>query len=120
MDMKTSFMRWTVLTILCLIAAPTQALTVEELLKLKEAGVSDETIQLFLRLEMERLRQQGSSTMGQRVVTGPDGKKRVITYFIEDPKQVSRERLMRDEEDRRSWEMLRQLLIDARRKEPAR
>jgi hypothetical protein len=44
----------------------------------------------------------------------------IITYFIEDPEQVSRERRTRDEKDRRSWEMLRQLLIDARRKKPAR
>ena len=95
------------------------ALTVEELLSLRKAGVSDETIRLFIQLELERGRAQSigpGRTMGKKTVLGPDGKKRVITYSIEDPERIRRERLEQEELERRSWDMLRNLVIDARQK----
>ena len=69
------------LTFLATTASP---VTVEEILRLKKAGVSDETIQRYIELEKLRLRGPGRF-MGRKTVVGPDGKKRVIIYSIEDP-----------------------------------
>jgi hypothetical protein len=93
------------------------ALTVEELLNLRKAGVSDETIRLFIQLELEKVRAQSlgpGRTMGQKTVVGPDGKKRVITYVIEDPEWIRGEQLESERLERRSWDMLRNLVIDKR------
>lgn len=113
---KVSFMIGVVIFLISM-GSQAFALNVEDLLRLKRAGVSDETLQLFIQLELEKVHAQTvgpGRTMGQRTVEGPDGKKRVIRYSIEDPDQVINERLERKELERRSWEMLRDLVIDAR------
>lgn len=60
------------------------ALTTEEIIKLKKAGVSDETIQLFIKTEheeRERHRRYDPGRMvGSKEITLPDGRKQIIYY----------------------------------------
>lgn len=106
-------------TVMLLIFMPPRllALTVEELLHLKQAGVSDETLRFYILLELDKVRAQSMGpgrTVGQRTIVGSDGKKRIVTYSIEDPEMVLKERVEREELERRSWDMLQNLIIDAR------
>lgn len=107
-----------VLAAFILTASPAPGLTLEEIIRLKEAGVSDETIQKYIELEKERLRRERTpapgAVMGRRTVRGPDGKKKVIIYSIQDPAKVREEEAKSEKDERRSWEMLKGLVIDAR------
>jgi hypothetical protein len=93
------------------------AVTAEEVLALRKAGVSDETIRLMIQLEIERARIESSGpgkTVGRKTIVTPDGKKRIVTYSITDPDVLLEERRRREEAERKSWDMLKNLVIDAR------
>lgn len=70
------------------------AISAEEILRLKEAGLSDETIQWFLRVEMERLqleRLHQQRSIGVENVEGERGDRRIRMYIRETPDRESEE-----------------------------
>ena len=97
------------------------ALTVDEIVKLKKAGVSDETIQMMIRLEQEKSGETNSSspdpykTIGTWEVKDPDGREATIytTGTGKDKEEEDQERV-EEEKRERAWEMLKNLVIDGR------
>ncbi len=91
------------------------SLTVGEVIKLKKAGVSDETIQLMIQQEMQReeLSDPYKNT-GVRKIKKPDGKRSTIysTGKIEDRRDYDEE--SEREKREKAWEMLNNIIIDTR------
>ncbi|MDP2993058.1 MAG: hypothetical protein Q8N82_06835 [Deltaproteobacteria bacterium] len=111
------------LIIVCLIlffgfTTGTFALTTEEIIKLKKAGVSDETIQLLIKTEheeRERYRRYDPGRMvGSKEITLPDGRKQIIYYSVTDPVESERQRKEEEEKLEKSWDVLKHLIIDQR------
>lgn len=94
------------------------ALTIEEIIKLKKAGVSDETIQLLIKTgheERERQRRYDPARMvGSKEIILPDGRKQVIYYSVTDPVDAERQRKEEEEKLEKSWDVLKHLIIDQR------
>ena len=94
------------------------ALTTEEIIKLKKAGVSDETIQLLIKTEheeRERHRRYDPGRMvGSKEITLPDGRKQIIYYSVTDPVEAERQRKEEEEKLEKSWDVLKHLIIDQR------
>ena len=87
-----------------------RALTPEQVLKLKQAGVSDETIQLMIRQEREA-GDNPYERFGKREIKDEDGKT-VVVYST-----GARDRSSPDperEKAEKAWDMLRHMIIDAR------
>ncbi len=87
-----------------------QALTAEQVLKLRQAGVSDETIQLMIRQEREADRNP-YERFGTGEIKDATGKT-VIVYSTGtgDPSSPDSEK----EKAEKAWDMLRNMIIDAR------
>ena len=98
------------LLLLVIFPQPGQCLTTEEIAYLKKAGVSDDTIQLMIQQEREQARH---SRTGIWDVENEDGKRSTI-YRVDDGDQASERRKIEQEKADRAWEMLRNLIIDAR------
>ena len=104
---------------LCLLwGVPTRslAMTVEEILLLKQNGVSEETIQMMLQSEMQS--QDNIATgekMGTRTIVRPGGQPAIVYSTGSDTRNAY------DEEERlkeeRAWEMLRHIIVDTRVKD---
>lgn len=93
-------------------AAGTCALTVDEIIRLKNAGVSDETIQLLIRRESEeREKHDPSRIVGRKEITLPDGRRQIIYYSISDPEEVDRRRKEEKEKVEKSWDVLKNLIV---------
>ncbi len=94
------------------------ALTIEEIMKLKKAGVSDETIQLLIKTEHEERERQRrydpARMVGSKEITLPDGRKQVIYYSVTDPVEAERQRKEEEEKLEKSWDVLKHLIIDQR------
>ncbi|MDP3030352.1 MAG: hypothetical protein Q8O04_12875 [Deltaproteobacteria bacterium] len=94
------------------------ALTTEEIIKLKKAGVSDETIQLLIKTEYEERERYRRYDPGRMVVskeiTLPDGRKQIIYYSVTDPVESERQRKEEEEKLEKSWDVLKHLIIDQR------
>jgi oligoendopeptidase F len=91
------------------------SLTVEEVIKLKKAGVSDETIQLMIQQEMQREELSDPyKNIGVRKIKKPDGKSSTIysTGEIEDRRDYDEE--SEREKREKAWEMLNNIIIDTR------
>ena len=90
------------------------ALTVEEVIQLKQEGVGDETIQLMIQHEMQRGQHSESETkMGVRRVEEPDGKS--ATVYSTGPSTRRDDCEMSEREKReRAWDMLDNVIIDTR------
>jgi oligoendopeptidase F len=105
------------LAILSLLFSPTSfALTVDEVIKLKKTGVSDETIQLMIQHEMTREKLSDPyKNIGVRKVKEPDGSISTIysTGEIEDEKNYEEE--SEREKREKAWEMLHNMVIDTRK-----
>lgn len=87
------------------------ALTVDEVIKLKEAGVSDETIQMLIKHPPPG----PYKTMGTWEVKDPDGKEATIYTTGTDENQGEKDQKRIEEENReKAWEMLNNLVIDGR------
>ena len=105
--------------ILCCLwwAAPGQllALTVEEILQLKQNGVSEETIQMMLESEMQARSQLDSTagqTMGIQTITRPGGQSAIVySTGSGDPYARDAEERLKEE---KAWEMLRHIIVDTR------
>ena len=89
---------------------PVHCLTSEEIAYLKKAGVSDETIQLMIQQESERARH---AQTGVWDVEDEKGNRSTI-YRADGGEQASERRRIEQEKVDRAWEMLRNIIIDAR------
>jgi hypothetical protein len=90
------------------------ALTVDEIIKLKQAGVEDRTIQLLI--EREKAEREGTSGLGVKETVRPDGGKDVTYFSVTTPEE---ERKVRQEEQQKmenALEILRNIIIDDRRR----
>lgn len=89
-----------------LAAAPAAALTADEVLRLKKAGVSDQTIQLMLQQES-----QGAVTRSP--VTQTD--REVVYQAGQDvPRRIQENRRREAEKERRALEAVGNIIIDGR------
>ncbi len=65
--------------------APAFSLTVEEVLKLKKAGVSEETIRFLGELEAKVQASSPDRSVGMKEIVLPDGGRRFIYYSVTPP-----------------------------------
>ena len=112
-------MKTTLMFIICclvwLLPAPLGALTVEEILLLKQKGVSEETIQMMLQSEIQAHSLQKSAadqTMGIQTIARPGGRSAIV-YSTGSGDQDARNAKERLKEER-AWEMLRHIIVDTR------
>ena len=104
----------TITLVFSLVSSPC-ALTVEEVIQLKKAGVSDETIQLMIEQEMMReTLSDPDRNMGVRRVEEPDGRGSTVysTGTAGDRKDAGEESEWEKRE--KTWEMLDNVIIDTR------
>ena len=95
--------------------AASAALTAEEILLLKENGVSETTIQMMLESEIRaqsRRRTNPQETMGVKTIRRPDGRTAIVytTGRGNSDNKNAEERL----KEERAWEMLRHIIVDTR------
>jgi hypothetical protein len=107
-------MRFRILVILCFLLgcfpAASQALTVKEILLLKQKGVSEQTIQMMLQSELRAQRSAAGQKMGVKTITRPDGTKAIV-YSTGNGEEDGYSRAERFKE-KRAWEMLRNIIVD--------
>lgn len=89
------------------------ALTVEEILLLKQNGVSEQTIQMMLQSEIEAQRQVAKDNqMGIKTIIRPGGQPAIVySTGSDDHRRHEAEERLKEE---RAWEMLRHIIIDTR------
>ncbi len=110
--MKLKIFR-TAIFLLCFLPAPSLALTAEEILLLKQNGVSEKTIQMMLQSEIEVQRDRaGNDRSGVETITRPNGQSAIIysTGNQNHDRHSAEERL----KEKRAWEMLRHIIVDTR------
>ena len=100
--------------IIVLYASWAQALTPEQVIQLKKAGVSEETIRIMLEQERAAKAQNPYDQIGVREVKDAEGNTSVIysTGAPTTPAQGDPER----EKVEKAWKMLQNTIIDTRRK----
>ena len=89
------------------------ALTVDEIIKLKQAGVEDRTIQMLI--EREKARREGTGGVGVEVTTRPDGGKEVNYYSVPASEEERKAQQEEEEKMEKAMEILRNIIIDDRR-----
>lgn len=94
-------------------AAAVFALTAEEVLALKKAGVGDETIRMMIRQETEGKRPALGHAMGRREIRD-DGGGDAIEYSTGRSATPSGAETAQQQVDR-AWDMLRHLIVDTRK-----
>jgi len=107
-----------IITIIILLPGVSFSLTVDEVIKLKKAGVSDKTIQLMIQHEMQREKLSDPyKNIGVRKITEPDGRSSTIytTGEIEDREDYEEE--SEREKREKAWKMLHNIVIDSRDRE---
>lgn len=87
------------------------ALTAEQVLALKKAGVNDRTVQLMIQQEISA-RQSTGNGAGMREIKDKDGNV-VIVYSAGDP--PSPPDVSEQENVDRAWDMLHRVIIDGRK-----
>ena len=90
------------------------ALTVDEIIKLKQAGVEDRTIQLLI--EQEKVKREGTSGLGVKETTRPDGGKDVTHSSITTAEEERKVQQEEQEKMENALEILRNIIIDDRRR----
>jgi len=105
-----------IITIITLLLPPVSfSLTVDEVLTLKKAGVSDKTIQLMIQHEMQREKLSDPyKNIGVRKIEETDGRSSTIysTGEIEDRGDYEEE--SEREKREKAWKMLHNIVIDSR------
>lgn len=95
-----------------LLTIPAWALTPQQVIELKKAGVSDQTIQMMI--QQEEAAKSTPNTMGVREVKDKEGNT-VILYSTGENTGTNK---TTDEEEKknvdRAWEMLNKIIIDKR------
>ena len=94
--------------------ATTHALTAEEILLLKQNGVSEATIQMMLQSEMQARADDAAArdAMGVKTITRPGGQPAIV-YSTGRGDNAYRDAEASLQEER-AWEMLRNLIVDTR------
>ncbi len=67
-------------------AANAHALTLDEIIRLVEAGVEDRTIQMLM--QQEKADREGNGGVGVREIKRPDGRKDIIYTSVSTPEEV--------------------------------
>lgn len=88
------------------------ALTPEQVISLKNAGVSDQTIQLMIRQEQEAAAESPGDSPGRKEITDKDGKA-VIIYST--GRRTGNNQSKEAKQTEKAWEMLNSLIIDTRK-----
>lgn len=98
--------------LLCFVPVVSSALTPEQVIQLKKAGVEEKTIQLMISQEIAAENRNPYETMGTREIKDAGGNA-VIIYSTGRP---SGRELDREEQEKldRAWEMLQNILIDVK------
>ncbi|MGQ9646111.1 MAG: hypothetical protein ACUVWO_06170 [Thermodesulfobacteriota bacterium] len=97
---------------LCLISSVLHALSVEEIIRLKEAGVEERTIQLLI--ERETMKAKDTHGMGVQEKERPDGSKDRTYYSVTTPEEEEKSRQQEEEKLKKAYEILRNVIIDQR------
>jgi hypothetical protein len=90
------------------------ALTVDEIIKLKQAGVEDRTIQLLI--EQEKVKREATGGLGVKETTRPDGGKDVTYFSVTTPEEERKVQQEEQEKMEKALEILRNIIIDDRRR----
>lgn len=90
----------------------TWALTPEQVISLKNAGVSDQTIQLMIRQEQEAAAGSPDDSPGRKEIRDKDGKP-VIIYST--GRRAGSNRNKEELQTEKAWEILKGLIIDTRK-----
>jgi len=102
-------------TILLLLPLASFALTVDEVIKLKKAGVSDKTIQLMIQHEIQREKLSDPyKNIGVRKIEETDGRSSTIYSTGEIEDRADYEDESEREKREKAWEMLHNIVIDSR------
>lgn len=88
------------------------ALTPEQVISLKNAGVSDQTIHLMIRQEQEAAAGNPDDSPGRKEIRDKDGKA-VIIYST--GHRTGNNRSKEEIQTEKAWEMLKGLIVDTRR-----
>ena len=112
--MKHLFPWAAVLICIYLIPSPLYALTVEEIIRLKEAGVDDRTI--LILMEKERVKQEGPQGMGVQEKEKPNSGKDKIYYSTTTAEEEQKIQQEEKEKLEKAYEILRNIIIDQRAK----
>jgi hypothetical protein len=116
--MKISLQTWILFLSFCLCTALStvaiHALTVEQIKKLKGAGVEDRTIQMLI--EQEELNQEGTEAVGVKETTRPDGGRDKIYYSVTTAEEERKIQQEEREKMENALEILRNIIIDDRRR----
>jgi len=86
------------------------ALTPEQVIALKNAGVTDQTIQMMIRQEQDAAAGNPADHSARREIKDADGKT-VIIYSSGRPASSSQ---AEEKQTERAWEMLNNIIIDSR------
>jgi hypothetical protein len=89
------------------------ALTVEEALALKKAGVGDETIRMMIQQEKDGKKPAPGNAMGKREIR--DGQGGVSIEYSTGRSAPSAGADTQQQEVDKAWEMLRHLIVDTRK-----
>lgn len=104
-----------VMTVIFFLPCVSFSLTVEEVVKLKKAGVSDETIQLMIQQEtVSKKTSDPYKNIGVRKVTEPDGRSSTVYSTGEIDDRENYEEESEREKREKSWDMLDNIIIDGR------
>jgi hypothetical protein len=88
------------------------ALTPEQVIALKNAGVGDQTIQLMIRQERETTAGSADDPPGRKEIIDKDGKA-VIIYST--GRRTGNNQSKEEKQTEKAWEMLNRLIIDPRK-----
>ena len=104
-----------VMTVVFFLPSVSFSLTTEEVIKLKKAGVSDETIQLMIQQEKTSKKADDPyKNTGVRKVTEPDGRSSTVYSTGENDDREKYDEESEREKREKSWDMLDNIIIDGR------
>ncbi|HPX56002.1 MAG TPA: hypothetical protein PK425_05610 [Syntrophales bacterium] len=98
--------------LLCLLPAWSYALSPEEVVKLKKAGVEEKTIRMMIAQEMEAANRNPYDSLGTREIRDRDGNT-VVIYSTGRPAGSNLDREEQEKLDR-AWEMLQNMVIEVK------
>ena len=89
------------------------ALTPDQVIQLKKAGISDETIQIMLQQERDAKEANPYDQMGVRDIKDREGN--TVTIYSTGRSTKESARASEDEKVDKAWKMLQHMIIDNRR-----
>lgn len=105
----------TLLTLTLMTAISAFGLTAKEVIKLKQNGVSEKTIQMMIESENRAHHQMDSTSgkkMGIKKIVRPDGTGAII--YTTGKKAADEKEKKEMLKEQQAWEMLKSIIIDAR------